>query len=271
METGKVRFAKEKETLLITLYGKAIDSRSSNPVLGDKWAADAVSRIDYDFGKLKVSALEALVIAIRSKNFDVWTAGYLAGHPDATVIHLGCGMDSRVYRLDPAPGVRWFDVDYPEVVELRRRVYPERPGYCMIGSSLANLSWLDQVPRDRPAMIVAEGVMMYLTRDIVKPLLNGLTSHFPSGQMAFDALSRLSLRTTTHGRTVKGTGASYGWGIDDPQEIKALEPKLDLIAEVRTPDLVDYSRLPFAIRALARVMDAIPVLRRMNRVLLYQF
>jgi hypothetical protein len=35
-------------------------------------------------------------------------------HPQATVLHLGCGLDSRVFRVDPPPSVRWYDVDQAE-------------------------------------------------------------------------------------------------------------------------------------------------------------
>jgi O-methyltransferase involved in polyketide biosynthesis len=66
-------------------------------------------------------------------------------------------LDSRVFRLDPNAPVRWFDVDYPEVIEVRRRLYPQRAGYRMIGSSVTDPGFLDGVPRNRPAMIVAEG------------------------------------------------------------------------------------------------------------------
>jgi len=256
--------------MLVTLYGRALQSRWKDPVLRDEWAEGAVRRIDYDFGKLKVREYESLSIAIRSKEFDLLTTGYLADNPDATVLHLGCGLDSRIFRIDPPASVRWFDVDYPDVVELRRRLYPERAGYRLIGSSLADLGWLDEVPGDRPAMIVAEGVLMYLTEPIVKQLLNRLTDHFPSGQIAFDALSRLTVRMTK-GVSIKGTGASYGWGIDDPQDIKKLEPRLELITELRTPELAEYSRLPWVLRALVRVMDSVPTLRRLNRIVLYRF
>jgi len=271
MQSEKVHFTQEKETMLITLYGRALESRSKDPVLQDKWAEEAINRIDYDFGKLKVREINALSIAIRAKNFDLWTTQYLVDHPDATVLHLGCGMDSRVFRVDPPASARWFDVDYPEVIDLRRRLYPERAGYSLIGSSLADLRWLDEIPGDHPAMIIAEGVMMYLTEDIVKPLLNRLTDHFPGGQLAFDAFNRLALRAAKADRSVNATGASFGWGIDDPQDIKKLSPKLDLIKEFRTQDFVGYARLPLALRAVTRVMDPIPVLRRMNRVLLYRF
>ncbi|HBY99418.1 MAG TPA: hypothetical protein DEP84_36685 [Chloroflexi bacterium] len=131
MRSEKVHFTTEKETMLMTLYGRALQSRSKDPILQDKWAEDAVNRIDYDFGKLKMREHRTLLIAIRAKQLDLWTTRYLADHPNATVLHLGCGLDSRIYRIDPPASVRWFDVDYPEVIELRRRLYPERAGYRM--------------------------------------------------------------------------------------------------------------------------------------------
>ncbi|MHB8842371.1 MAG: class I SAM-dependent methyltransferase [Candidatus Aquicultor sp.] len=271
MQSEKVHFTEEKETMLMTLYARALQSRSKDPILQDKWAEDAVDRIDYDFGKFKVGKLRALLIAIRAKQLDLWTTRYLADHPDATVLHLGCGLDSRVYRIDPPEGVRWFDVDYPEVIELRRRLYPERAGYRMIGSSLADLGWLDEVPGDRLALIVAEGVTMYLTEDVMKLLLNRLTAHFPCGQIAFDVLSSQSVRWMAKtGGSVKGTSATFSWGIDDPQDIKKLEPRLDLIADLRAPHLAGFSRMPWVMRALVRMMDSIPALQRM-RCLLYRF
>jgi O-methyltransferase involved in polyketide biosynthesis len=272
MQPEKVRLSKEKETLLITLYCRALHSRSKDPVLRDRWAEDAVGLIDYDFGKLRVSRYDPLSIAVRARKFDLLTTRYLADSPEATVLHLGCGLDSRVFRVDPPARVPWFDVDYPEVIELRRHLYPERAGCRLIGSSLADLSWLEEVPGDRPALVVAEGVTMYLTEEVVKPLLNRLTDHFPGGQMAFDAHSRRLVRWVARlGASVKGTGASFGWGIDAPRDVKKLEPRLDPVAEFRTPDLAEYPRMPLTMRLLVRVMDLIPLLRGMNRVLLYRF
>src|SRR5579863_4804924 len=148
MTTEKVHFTKEKETMLITLYSRAVESRSADSVLHDTWADEAIRRIDYDFTKLKIRKIEPLSIAIRARQFDLLTAAYLAEHPQATVVHMGCGMDSRIFRVDPPASVSWFDVDYPEVIALRRQLYPERVGYHLIGSSLANVQWLDEVPRD---------------------------------------------------------------------------------------------------------------------------
>ena len=269
MQTEKVHLTKEKETLLATLYARALESHSPNPILQDEMAEDAVRRIDYDFERLKVDVLS---IAMRAKQFDIWTTQFLADHPNATVLHLGCGLDSRVFRIKPSASVRWFDVDFPEVIELRRRLYPDRAGYSMIGSSLADLQWLDNMPGDHPAWIVAEGVTMYLSEDVMNPLLSRLTNHFPSGAIAFDAISRAAIRMAGANRSIRATGASFGgWCIDDPQDIRKVAPKLELVTESRTPEMPGYSKLPRATRALVRVFDFFPNLRKLSRLLLYRF
>jgi len=195
---------------------------------------------------------------------------WIARTPESTVPHLGCGIDSRVYRVDPPASVRWFDVDYPEVVDLRRQVYSDRPAYRMIGASLLERGWLDEVPGDLPAMILAEGVMMYLPPDGAEALLASLVGHFPGGRLAFDALSKLAVRMAGVDKTVGATGATLGWGLDDPDHVKKSGPRLELIAELSTPKTAGHERLPLAIRAAA-AMEPFPKLRRMNRLLLYRF
>jgi methyltransferase (TIGR00027 family) len=268
----KVHFTHAKETMLFTLYGKAVESRDKNPILPDPWAEAAVARIDYDFAKFRARKYETQTIALRSKQFDFWTAAYLAQHPNAVVLHLGCGLDSRVYRVDPPPGVLWYDVDYPDVIEVRQRLFPERAGYTLIGSPLENLDWLEGVPANRPVLVVAEGVTQYLSEEIMKALLNRVTGHFPGGQIVFDAYSlRLVQRLASRRASVKGTGASFGWGIDNPEELKLLDPRLELVLVSKTSDFAGYPQMPFAMRAIIRVMDFIPTFRNMNRGLIYRF
>lgn len=269
MSLEKVHLTKERETLLATLYARALASRSPNPILRDELAEEAVRRIDYDFARLKVDTLS---IAIRAKQFDLWTAQFLADHPGAVVLQLGCGLDSRVFRIDPPAGVRWFDLDFPEVIALRQRLYPARAGYTMIGASLADMQWLDTLPTDRPAWIIAEGVTMYLSEGVMSALLSRLTAHFPSGAIAFDALSRAATRMAGANPTLRATGAAFGgWYVDDPRDLTRVAPKLELVVETRTPQLPGYDRLPWATRALVRLFDAVPSLRRLSRLLLYRF
>jgi O-methyltransferase involved in polyketide biosynthesis len=244
---------------------------AARPRCSVPWAERAVDLVDYDFASIKFPKIEPLAIAIRAKQFDVWTCGWIADNPESTVLHLGCGLDSRVFRVDPPSTVRWFDIDYPEVIDLRRQLYPERPGYCMLGSSLLEPGWLEGIPDDLPAMVVAEGVMMYLPASGAGPLLARLADHFPSGRMAFDALSTAGTRMAGADRAVSATGAEFGWGLDDPDDVKKFAPKMELIAELSSSQLPGHERLPLVMRALVRVMEPFPKLRRLNRLLLYRF
>jgi methyltransferase (TIGR00027 family) len=282
MTTEKIHFTKEKETMLMMLNGRAVQSAWKNPILRDPWAEEAMRHIDYDMSKtLKgVSSwgmwkeIGCTIIATRAATFDQLTTRYLADHPDAIVLHVGCGMDSRVFRIDPPATVDWFDVDYPDVTDLRRQLFPERDAapkgrYHLIGAPLNDLRWLDDVPRDRPGLLIAEGVLMYLSEAEVKALLNAVTGHFPGGQMIFDVVHPVILKRV--GSNVGGTGATYKWSLDDPQDIKQLEPKLELIKEFRPSEQVAFSRFPLWWRALYRVQEINPTLRRMNRTVVYRY
>ena len=277
MTTDKIQFTKEKETMLMTLQGRAAQSQWKNPILRDPWAEEAMRHIDYDMSNtLKGVAAWKMwteigytIIATRAATFDLLTTRYLADHPDATVLHLGCGMDSRVFRVDPPASVQWFDVDYPDVIDLRRQLFPERAGYQLIGAPLDDLRWLDEVPGDRPGLLIAEGVLHYLSEAEVKALLNAVVAHFPGGQMIFDICNPFIVKRT--GANVGGTGATYKWGLDDPRDIQKLEPKLELVKEFKPSELVGFSRFPLWWRAIYRAQEVSATLRRMERTLVYRY
>jgi methyltransferase (TIGR00027 family) len=277
MTTDKIQFTKEKETMLMTLSGRAIQSQWKKPILRDPWAEEALRHIDYDMSKQLTGVaawriwrdIGPTIIATRAATFDLLTTRYLAEHPDATVLQVGCGMDSRVFRVNPPASVQWYDVDYPDVIDLRRQLFPEREAYHLIGAPLEDLRWLDEVPRDRPGLLIAEGVLMYLSEAEVKALLNAVASHFPGGQIIFDVVHPMILKSV--GSNVGGTGATYKWSLDDPQDIKQLEPKLELIKEFRMHELVGFARFPLWIRAVFRAQEVNPALRRMNRPVVYRY
>jgi methyltransferase (TIGR00027 family) len=277
MTTDKIHFTKEKETMLMTLSGRALQSQWKNPILRDPWAEEAMRHIDYDLSKQLTGVaswsmwkdIGPTIIATRAATFDLLTTRFLADHPDAVVLQVGCGMDSRAFRVDPPASVQWYDVDYPEVIELRRQLFPERESYHLIGAPLEDLRWLDEVPGDRPGLLIAEGVLHYLSETEVKALLNAVVAHFPGGQMVFDICNSMIVKRA--GANVGGTGATYKWGLDDPQAINQLEPKLELIKEFSMHELVGFSRFPLWVRALFRAQELSPTLRRMERTIVYRY
>ena len=158
VDFNEVQWGSVEWTNLVTLYLRACESRLEQPVLGDRFAAEAVDRIDYDFNRMRWGAApwgNQFLVALRAKQFDDWTTDFLRRHPDSVVLHLGCGLDSRVFRVNPPATVRWFDLDQPGVIALRRKLYDERDGYRMIGSSATDPAWLDAVPTGGTALMVA--------------------------------------------------------------------------------------------------------------------
>ena len=277
MTTDKIQFTKEKETMLMTLSGRAIQSQWKNPILRDPWAEEAMRHIDYDLSKQLTGVaswsmwkdIGPTIIATRAATFDQLTIRFLADHPEAVVLQVGCGMDSRAFRVNPPAGVEWFDVDYPDVIDLRRQLLPTRDNYHMIGASLDDLRWLDEVPREWPGLMIAEGVLHYLSETDVKALLNAVVAHFPSGQLIFDICNTMIVKRA--GENVGGTGATYRWGLDDPQDIRQLEPKLELIKEFKPSELVAFSRFPLWLRAMFRVMETNMTLCRNERIVVFRY
>jgi O-methyltransferase involved in polyketide biosynthesis len=241
----KVHLTKEKETLLPTLYGKALDSRVEHSILGDTFADQVVRQLDYDFAQLNLPRGGEVSLPVRAKHLDGWTREFLSANPTATVLHLGCGLDSRVFRIDPPATVRWYDVDQAEVIELRRRVYPERTSYRMIATSVTDLRWLDEIPADQPVLVVAEGLVIYLQEAAGIAFFRAITDKFPRGEFIFDAYNRTMVWLTSRLPAVKKTGAVLSWAIDDPRQLEARVPRLHLVSDVpflTMPELV--SRMP---------------------------
>jgi O-methyltransferase involved in polyketide biosynthesis len=274
MEVEKVRLTKERETYLATLYGKAMDVAAEHPILGDRFAADAVARIDYDFKALRLPSGAKITLPMRAWYFDQWTRAFLAANPESTVLHLGCGLDTRVYRIDPGPRVRWFDVDFPDVIALRELLYPERDGYCQVGSSVTDLTWLNAIPGDRPVLVVAEGLVMYLQEKDATALFRRITEQFTSGQIAFDGYSWAMVRLVSRFAAVRGAKVELVSGVNDPHDLEKHVPKLHLVENVEfltMPDLVGRLSKSWFSRAMYRVMSQLAFYRHLIRHLRYEF
>jgi methyltransferase (TIGR00027 family) len=229
VDFSSVRWGSVEWTNLVTLYLRAYESRSRRPILGDHIAAEAVDRIDYDFKRIHRTSLPAsnqYLVALRAKQLDDWCAAFLARHADAVVLHLGCGLDGRGFRLAPPPSVLWFDLDQPAVIELRRRLYDDTDSYRMIGSSVTDPQWLDHIPTGRPTLVVAEGLLMYLQESEVRQLLERLTDRFDSGELLFDTLSALAPRLSK-----VLTRGIITWGIRDARDIETWNPRLRFLEQ----------------------------------------
>jgi O-methyltransferase involved in polyketide biosynthesis len=185
------------ETLLITLAIRAIESQRPDALIKDKRAVALVSQMDQDFLRKKLAKIEdysQVATILRGREFDCHTQDFLARHPDAVVVHIGCGLDTRFERVcseQPDNGqVEWYDLDLPDVIELRRKLIGgEEARYHLLACSVLDSTWPDGVSahRQRPFLFLAEGVLMYFDEAQIKSLVLTLREHFSGAELVFDA------------------------------------------------------------------------------------
>jgi len=263
-------FTPVEDSLFLTLYSRALDNRLSKPILSDATADEIVRNLDYDFEQFKVNKNFILNVALRAKKLDEVASGFIRHHPDAVGLDLGAGLDARMVRIGAPAAVDWYDVDYPAVVATRERLIPADGNAHNIGADVTETDWLNAVPSDRPAVIVADGLMGFLSKDDVVSLLNRLISHFPSGEIAFNSYTKFAIWATKHvPSTTSVAGLLEFPGVDDPRELESWNPKLKLIREIlltREPEIAEY---PTAVRLYNRFLATSTTLSRKGTIVLH--
>lgn len=200
------------KTLYIPLYGKAYVSKRGL-ILHDPKAEAIWEQEGFPLkGKAKSKWL-AYNMGMRSAVFDRWTKEKAAAHPDAAILHLGCGMDSRCTRLNLKN--LWFDVDFPDVIAQRRRFYEESASYRMLCSDIRETQWLEEIPGDA-AIVVMEGVSMYLTDAERRDLLKRLSRRFHRLHILMDSYTVFAARATKYKNPINEVGVTEVHGFDDP-------------------------------------------------------
>jgi O-methyltransferase involved in polyketide biosynthesis len=240
-------FTPLEDSLFLTLCCRALDNRSPHPILSDAMADEIVRKLDYDYEGLHISTDLMLNATLRAKKLDEVAAKCLARHPDAVGLDLGAGLDTRVVRLDPPSTVDWYDVDSPAVATARERLIPDRPNAHVVGADVRDPDWLDAIPTDRPAVIVADGLMGFLRRDEFVSLLNHLVSHFPGGEMVFNSYTRFTIWVAHHAPGTKTVADLVKFpGFKDPHEPESWNPKLRLVEEILLSR--DLAKVPSKLR-----------------------
>jgi O-methyltransferase involved in polyketide biosynthesis len=179
------------ETLLIPLYNRAMEAQRPDAIMKDEKAVALVSQLNYDFDqvrKIRTHAANKVARIMLTREIDRYARDFLSLHPQAVVVHIGCGLDSRFERVDNGL-VEWYDLDLPDVITLRRKFISADGGrYHLLGCSVLEDAWLESVKvySQRPFLFLAENVFVYFKESQVKSLLLRLRDHFPAAELVFD-------------------------------------------------------------------------------------
>ncbi len=201
------------KTLYIPLYGKAYVSRKGI-ILNDPKAESIWDKEGFELKGKSKSKWLAYYMGMRSAVFDNWVKKELAASDNCVVLHIGCGMDSRVERVG-ASGIRWYDIDFPEVIAERQKYYKETGFYRMIAADARQTKWIDALPTRR-AIIVLEGISMYFTHEEMKGLLKAFNDHFTSAKILMDCYTVRAAKASKYKNPINDVGVTNVYGIDDP-------------------------------------------------------
>lgn len=202
------------KTLYIPLYGKAYVSRRGL-FLEDKKAEEIWNKEGFPLKGKSRSKWLAFYMGIRAAVFDDWLRHQMALMPGAVVLHIGCGLDSRVLRVG-TENHKWYDVDFPEVIEDRKRFFATLPGYEMVSGDARDAGFLAGIPKGVPAIVVMEGVSMYLTDEERRALTAALTGHFSRVSLLMDCYTVFAAKMSKYKNPVNDVGVTRVYGMDDP-------------------------------------------------------
>jgi O-methyltransferase involved in polyketide biosynthesis len=176
-----------------------------------------------------------LAIILRNREFDRYIQDFHRRHPDAVVVHIGCGLDARFERVvEHNDRVEWYDLDFPHVIELHRKfIGEEREHYHLLGCSVLEDTWLEAVSVHRQCrfLFVAEGVFMYLQEAQVRSLVLTLLDHFSGAELVFDCYSPTHVWLHNFQISTLGGVARTHWGIWHGEKLEGWGEGIHLLDE----------------------------------------
>ena len=264
-ETPHTELSAASEASLMAVYIRAMESQRPDALINDEKAVALVTQMSDEFARFEQIPMNDALKVMRnlaSREYDRTTRDFLARHPDAVVVHIGCGLDSRFERVaERNSQVEWYDLDLPHVIELRRKLIgDERERYHFLACSVFEGAWMEAVSalRQRFFLFMAEGVFPYFEETQVKWLVLALRDRFPGAELVFDAKSPFDLWMDNLRFAISKLGARAHWGLRRGQELEGWGHGIRLLDEwgfcddpaPRVDDHRWMSRIPLLARAL---------------------
>jgi O-methyltransferase involved in polyketide biosynthesis len=254
--------------MLIALHARAAESRRKNHMIYDEKAIELVDKIDYDFSRFDGTRMTQSGVACRTVLLDRETKKFIGEHPDGICISIGCGLDTRFYRLDNGR-LHWYNIDLPEVIAIRRQFFTEDGRVQMLSKSALDPEWPSLIDAEnKPVLIILEGILMYFTQEKVRELLAIIKKHFTGCMILMELMSPLAASNTRFHDTVKKTNAAFKWGVKDGAQVTVLCDDLILLDEWSLSVIARERAHGFWRLMLMLVM---PIISRINnRIALYR-
>jgi O-methyltransferase involved in polyketide biosynthesis len=244
-------------TLFIPLCPKAFETKRKNPLIIDNKAVEIIDKLNFDTKPyLQKRAYHSAIV--RTYLIDNGVQKFIQENPTGVIINLGCGLDTRISRVDNGQ-IKWFDLDLPEVIELRKKFFKENERIKFIAKSVTDYSWIDdlKIIENEKILIIAEGLFPYFNENTIKEIFQNIINSFPNAEMYLTVL-----HTFLIGKEIT-KGTVFSWGIEDAIDIEKIDNRIKLIEFWRSSDFFK-NRQPLITKLFSLIT---PAGKNMNRVL----
>lgn len=258
---GTVNLSGVPETMLQTVYARAKETRTRGAIHDDK-AVELVDKLHYDFSLADKDAAMSSGVIARTIVLDHLVQQYLAAHPGAVVVNIACGLDTRCYRMKGYS--HWYNLDLPETIDVRARLLPENGTISQIAQSAMEDWGLAIAETDAPALVVIEGLTMYLTQSDVQQIFAVIAKHFAKATVFVEIMNPMVVKNMKE-KSIDGSHAKFTWGVKNGTELQALLPGFTCTGE---HSLVEGMA---EFMPIYKVLGKIPVVRNIsNKIVLME-
>ncbi len=203
------------EAMLQALRGRAKESEREGHFLYDEKAVRVVEALDYDFSEMDRYAVMGRGAIAKTVLLDGLVRDYIEKVPDAVIVDVACGIDTRFYRVDNGQ-IRWYNMDLPETIEARNRLLGSHERVRDIQKSVLDESWAEEVEAG-PALFLVEGFTMYSNKQDVQKIFKIIRTHFKQADVLMEIMSPKVVRKASDAAGRK----KYTWGVKNGKTLQS--------------------------------------------------
>ncbi len=233
----KIDLGPVQKTLFLPVWARAMESQKSKPLLIDNTAVKIMEIIDYDFTKIMETISEIVQISwiARCKRFDDIINNFIKRHPYGTIVNIGCGMDTTYERLNNG-SIRWYDLDLPDVINLRQIFIEENSKREFISSSFLDPSWFEKIKINDSALFISANVFWYIKENLMEEFFKNIANTFNNLEMLFDVASPIGVKFGNELLEKTGMNSSphWQWGLKDKSVLESWDNKIKILNTYQT-------------------------------------
>ncbi|WP_419657254.1 O-methyltransferase domain protein [Desulfosarcina variabilis str. Montpellier] len=257
----KIEKGSIQETLLLPLWGRAYETQKKSPRLVDENAVEIIKNFDYDFSDIeKTQAMSQHGWVARSLHTDNTALEFMDNHPEATIVNIGCGMDTTFSRIDNGK-IMFYELDLPDVIALRKHFYEDSDRHKSIASSFLDTHWFEEIEVRDGLLFLAGGVLYYFEEEQIKTFFIKAADYFEDCEFYFDSLSPMGMKIAKKQVLKKGgmgMPMDGGWGLKPVQSLEKWDKRIKVISAIPMSKGMKKA-VPLAFKIMSVITDMLGV------------